>query len=282
MINSIVLPDGAGTYTLPNTNVILQGVDGFGTPDPKLGQHEYSNAIGGLFLSQFYKTRRISLDGFIVASTVATYASVRRALEEAFTFSNAEKTITYTTDDGLQVTANAIIATPLQLQIVAGQVTGCGFHVELDCADPLFYSVAAASTQGGVATVTGGIILPATLPFTLTGALNGLVTVTNNGLVAVSPDSVTIQGPGSSFALSNRTTGDDFFYNASLITGDSVVFDFKRHTATKNGTTNVYGNVSGTWWKLAKGANTIILTCGGSNTTDTKFILGSRDAWLAL
>jgi hypothetical protein len=280
MITTFTIPVDGGTYTFGNSNVVVNILKGFAAPsEPKLGQHEYSYADGGLLLSQFYKTRRITIGGELTATDIATFASARRDLQRAFVFDNAEKLLQFTTDDGLNLQCNVIAATQMSLDPVAGAPTYAMWQIDLDMADPLFYAQSSTTTQGGITTVTGGVIIPVTIPVTLSATITGSLSLNNGGTAKIYPDSVTIQGPGTDFIISNKTTGEDFLYNDTLLSTDSVVFNFKRRIATKNGSTDVYGFTSGTWWRLVKGSNTVTFVVGSGNTSNTQLTAKVTDAY---
>src|SRR5919199_2978110 len=103
MLAQITIPSDGGFYTVPNIYVFIDTEGGLGNPDVKLGIHEYGNARGGSFQSQYYRSRRLPPGGWISAPDVATFAQVRRELGRAFSFLNATKTVTGVTDDGMQV-----------------------------------------------------------------------------------------------------------------------------------------------------------------------------------
>lgn len=93
-------------------------------------------------------------------------------------------------------------------------------------------------------------------------------TITNSGNVPFFPV-VKVDGPTSSFVLSNDTTGEELIYDSTLpggvaiAGGDYVEFDFFRNTAYLNGAgSNRKASIdveSSDFWTLAPGANLVTL-----------------------
>jgi len=278
MVESITIPSDGGFYTFPNSNVSLEDREGFGNPEPKVGLHEYSNAHGGLMASQYYKTRRISFSGHILAGDYASFAQARKEFFQAFSFLNAEKLLRFTTFDGRDLQCNVMAATAIR-DAQTGP-TASFYAIELTASDPLFYAQTTSSVQGGIATLTGaGFALPFAFPLALSGSLQGVLTLANNGNARVYPTQIKLIGPGTNFTVSNKTTDKDLSFNGTLSSGEYVIIDPKRRTALKNGTTNVYGSMSGDWWDLYYGNNTVTLVVGSGNTSSTGVEILWRDAF---
>jgi hypothetical protein len=281
MLQEVIIPSDGGFYSLPSSYVFLTDIDGFGNPEPKLGQHEYGNQHGGMFASQYYKSRSLALFGEISAPDQATFEQERFDLSQAFSFLNAEKLLKFTTFGGRALQCNVMIASRIRDKILGPAASS--FAIELTAADPIFYSQDLHTVLGTVATLTGtGFALPFSFPLALSGSLEGIATVTNLGNARVYPTQMKLIGPGTDFTLSNKTTGKDLFYTGSLSAGEYVIIDPKRHTAYKNGTDNVYGNISGTWWDLYYGSNSAALVVGSGNTNETGFEISWRDGYWAI
>lgn len=268
MLQSITIPSDGGFYTFPNTNVFLTGITGFGNPEPKLGQHEYGNQHGGLIASQYYRSRRLGLSGYIIGQDVASFEQERVSFFQAFSFLNAEKLLKFTTFGGKTLQCN-VIASGAIIDTQESPVASA-FALELIASDPIFYSQDSYTVLGSIATLTGaGFALPFSFPLALSGSLEGAMTLTNQGNARVYPTEIKLLGPGTNFTLSNKTTVKDLFYTGTIADGEYVTIDPKRHTAYENGVDSVYGNISGDWWDLYYGNNVATLTVGSGNTSDT-------------
>lgn len=281
MITTATIPSDGGFYTFPNTNFKLVDTAGLEIPEPKVGHHEYSNAHGGLTLSQFYRTRRIAFTGYIVADNTETFAQARKDAFQAFSFRNAEKLLTFTTEDGEELQCYVICAGKPQVRREGP--TAASIIVELDAVDPLLYTQNSSSSQGGVATLTGsGFALPFSLPLALSGSVEGILTVFNQGNAEVFPEEITITGPGTDFTITNQTTGKSLSYDGTLIAGETLVINMKTHEAYKNGTENVYEDMSGDWFNLYYGNNNLALTVGSDSTSETGHSARWRSAWIGI
>ncbi len=282
MIKSLIIPSDGGFYTISNTaaggKAYLTDIDGFGNPDPKVGEHEYANNHGGLITSQYYQSRLLTLAGYIIGQDAADFATARRDFFQAFSFLNAEKLLKFTTLNDTALQCNVMIKSRIREKQEGP--TASSFVLELKAADPLFYSQNANTVQGGIATLTGaGFALPFSFPLALSGSLEGILTLTNNGNARVYPTQIKLIGPGTNFTLSNKTTGANLLFNGTLAAGEYVTIDPKRRTAYKNGTDNVYGSMSGDWWDLYYGNNSVALVVGSGNTAATGVEIQWRDAY---
>jgi hypothetical protein len=282
MLTSLTIPSDGGFYTIPNQNVFFEQLAGLGNPDVKLGIHDYAQSRGGSFQFQDYKSRTISLGGTIKADDVATFAQVRRSLSQALSFLGELKTIQGVTDDAVDVQFDVVAASDLAFDYNAGFVNALPWSISLLLPDPFIYSQELFSAIGGVAALAGvGFSLPFSLPLALAGSVTGTINVLNNGNTRIKPQLITITGPGTNFTISNKTTGKDLFFNDTLLATDTLVIDPNRFTAYKNGVTNKYGLMSGSWWDLYYGNNTIALQVGSGNTSNTGITVSWRNAYLA-
>jgi len=280
MFSSYTIPSDGGDYVFPNSNVILQQSKGLGNPDTKLGFHDYANAHGGILQTQKYKSRTHNIGGMILGTDAATFAQVRRELGRALSFLGVTKTVQATADDGTEVQFDVVGASELAVDEEQGYKFSAPWNISLLLPDPIIYSQDLYTASGGVATLGGtGFALPFSFPLALAGTVTGTFNALNNGNAKVYPIQIKITGPGTSFLISNKTTGRDLLYNDTLIAGDYVIIDPKRRTAVKNGVTNVYGLITWSDWDLYYGNNTIALAVGSGNTSDTGISALWRSGW---
>lgn len=279
MVIEAIIPSDGGFLTFPNTNIKLIGFYGLGIPEAKGGRHEYSNANGGLFLSQHYRARRFVVEGFVNCQDNATYLETRKELFQAFSFLNAQKLLRFTLPDGRELQSYVIgVGKPTDEE--RGPSTSY-FVFELESSDPLLYSQELKTATGGVATLTGtGFSLPFSLPLALSGSVTGLLAVMNEGNFRVYPESITITGPLTDFTLTNKTTNKSLTFTGSLEEGDTLVINPKRHTAVKNGSENVYNSITWDEVDLYYGSNSFALTVGSDDTVDTGYTIAWRDAYI--
>jgi len=279
MITSIAIPRDGDDFIIDNTNALLMRIDGLGSPQTKLTKIDYPTKHGGRLISQYYDKRRIVLGGVIAQGNVNDFMTLREELSHAFAFLGEEKTIELETSDGKQLQFDAVAVSELRIRQEPGTPTSASWEIELELEDPIIYSQDIYSGTAYVTIVGGGGTVPATIPLDLsTGSTNAL-TITNNGNAMVYPISVRLYGPGTNFTIQNITLSKALQYNATLTDSEYVDFNFKNKTAYKNGSTNVYGNVSGDWWQLYAGANTITLTVASGDNNDTRVEISWRDGY---
>lgn len=279
MITSITIPKGSETFTIDNTNALLMRIDGIGTPPTKISKIDYPSKHGGKIISQYYDKRRLVLGGVIAQDTLTDFMTLREELSQAFSFLGEEKTIQLTTSDGKQLQFDAIAISELRITQEPGTITSASWEIELELEDPIIYSQTEHSGTAYVAVVGGGTPIPLTIPVDLSGGVTGDLTVTNNGNAAVFPSSVRLYGPGTNFVIQNNTTIEAIQLNTTLSDGEYVDLDFKNRTAYKNGSTNVYGHINGTWWQIQPGSNQIVLVVQSGDNENTRAEISWRDGY---
>lgn len=283
MISTFTIPSDGGFYTIPNTNVSIDHEPGLANPATKLGIHDYANNSGSSFQAQFYSSRKLTIGGYIVCPDVATFAQTRRDLGRALSFLNALKTFTGTTDDGLNIQFDAVASSELIIDEQPGRPTAAQWSIDLLIPDNVIYTQGTSTAVGSVTTLTGaGVPLPISFPLALSGTISGTIAVTNSGNARVFPSTITLTGPGTTFSIANKTTGDTLSYTGSLLSTETLVIDPKRKTAMINGTTNVYGLMTGTWIDLYYGNNVIALSVGSGDTSATGISISYKSAYLTV
>lgn len=284
MINSFQIASGAGSfYTFPNSGVLINKQEGFGSPAAKTAQHEYLALSGGLFISQYYRTRRISLGGVVYGLTTLDFETAKRDLIAAFTFSNATKELRMTDMLGNLLSVDVIKADGTSFEIIENPSTNLHayWQVDLDCPTLLFYSQTASSIEGGVTVITGGASIPSVLPMSLSAGASNAIIVNNAGNTSVFPDLIRIKGPGTTFTVTNQTIGKSITLSATLIAGEYVDIDTEKHTAVKSNGNNLFGSMSGDWLYLVRGANNVTLTVASGSTSDTKVLITWRNGYIS-
>jgi hypothetical protein len=115
-------------------------------------------------------------------------------------------------------------------------------------------------------------------------SISGGALVDNTGEVETWPV-WTLIGPGTSFTLTNDTTGQTMKIVAALLAGESFVIDTRpgRKTVTKNDGTNLYPflTTDSSLWTLAPGLNTVTATLEGA-TVDSIIDLTYRRRYLTV
>ncbi len=130
--------------------------------------------------------------------------------------------------------------------------------------------------------ISGGAAIPATIPMSLGVSLSSEQSsekiVTNEGTESTDPV-FTITGPGTNFTIGNATTDKEFILNSVLSGGDIVVIDIKNRTVVKNGTDNLYPDITGDFWSLVPGENELRFNVQSGADFDTLLTVAFRDAY---
>lgn len=127
---------------------------------------------------------------------------------------------------------------------------GATYSVLVTAPDPRRYSTVLQSQTTGLPSVTGGLVLPITLPITFsTTSTGGAFTLTNEGSIATRP-TFTVTGPAANFVISCTSPDGEITqltYSDSIGVGDTLVIDTDAHTVMLNGTVSRRRYLSGTW-----------------------------------
>lgn len=280
MIKTITVPkSSSGNFTINDASCRLQRASGFGSPPGKITDENYPTDQGARFISQYYQKRRVVIGGSISKATVATFSAYRRELIDALSFLNDMKTILLTLDDDSLLQFDAVAKSKVRLYQGPGMLTYAKWEVELELFDPILYSQAEHSDTGYVTTIEGGADIPALVPIALTGGISNELSISNAGNARIWPSSFQIHGPGTNFVINNRTIDLAFNYDAEIPDGDYIDINFREKTALLNGLSNVYGNISGDFWHIDLGTNTITLQVGSGDGAGTRIEISWRDGY---
>lgn len=155
----------------------------------------------------------------------------------------------------------------------SGKVTGT---LEFLAGDPRWYGATLESAVLNVTAPASGYGFDKSFDFGFGGGTSGAVTCTNDGTIAT-PPSLTLIGPLTNVTVANETTGESMTITYTLGSGEVLTVDFVNRTVLLGGTASRYYAMSGDWWELAPGANTIRMNASAGTGTAT---LEWRDAWL--
>ncbi len=266
-----------GTYA---SGYLLKRLGGFGMPEAKVDVKDRGNYHGARLGNYAYGRRALSLEGEIIGDDTTDYESKRRALSQACDLMDGLKTLTITTRAGLVITADVIVSAALEEPYKAGDMIRGDFRLEFVAPFPFFLSQSEHS-QNIDPFVGGGGTIPAAIPFSLAVGGTGAETVANAGNGDAFP-TVTIYGTIENPSLLNETTGESLALTYTLATStDYIVIDFYNRTVLLNGITNISQYVSGDWWRLKPGNNSIKLA-SASYSADAHAVLEWFDTYVGL
>lgn len=230
---------------------------GFGNPEIRIDIKDNGNFVGAKLGTYNYGRRIMQIEGKIVAENRSDYEEKRQALQEAVDLMSGLSKIFITTSAGSEVEIVAILNDKPVLDYNSGEAVMSDFRIELVAPMPFFLR----SIQT-VVTLTplsgGGGAIPSAIPFSLANGTQGIFNTTNIGNCKSYPK-ITLYGGMTNPVITNSTTGKSLTLTRVLGVGDYVEIDVLNHTAVLNGTENVFADISGDWWLIEKGDNTLIL-----------------------
>lgn len=131
-----------------------------------------------------------------------------------------------------------------------------------------------ASTLGVTPNLTFNLVFQ---PAGTTGP--GVAYLGNLGTASTSP-TVTITGPVISPRVENRTTGETFTLNATLVSGDTAIVDMAARTIKINGTSRLDALALGaSWVTLQPGANEVAYRSSDGTPPASTATVTWRHAW---
>jgi hypothetical protein len=152
------------------------------------------------------------------------------------------------------------------------------FSIGLVAPDPLKYSSDEHVESTGLPVSTGGLAVPFSVPFSIDSlVISGVMSVGNVGNFPTAPRLI-IYGPVEEPRVTHLESSKTIQVNMDLGVGEWLDIDLDRHTAYLNGTASRRGYISGQWWTLAKGNNTIAFN-SPNYTADALAQVVWRDAW---
>lgn len=273
-MNSITLVGADATYTFDNTKALIQTLNGFEFYDHRPVIENVPGRDGSLFVENRAGSRRLAWEGKLIGTSLTDWLSERRELLSAI--DRGLQTVQFVTDDGLSLQVEALVDRVL-LPMTSESVQHGQYALEIVAPDWRLYGQTLHSTTTGITSLSGGTPIPTAIPLSLATASIARPSVTNAGNEST-PPTLTIQGPGTGFTVQNITTGEYFTLSVNLTAGDSVTIDVVNRTVLQ-GSTNVYGNFTGTWWLLRPGVNEINFVATSGSDSSTRLTVSHRDAY---
>ena len=259
-------------------DTILREFAGFEFADVRESIDDVAGQYGSVYITSKNGKRQMSIKGDLVSSD--PFAQ-RRLLQKALRQTGTIKLIKFTTYDDLQLQCEAEVTkflAPYTHQIHE-------FLIEMIAPDWRFYSQELQSHDIAQTIVRGGMSIPANVPFSLPSPMVSDTEVSNiltNIGNETSDPIITITGPGAGFTIGNTTDDKEFFLDATLVGGDTVVIDVKKRTVVKNDVTNLYSSISGDFWSILPGENELRFLVSSGLTTDTNLNIQFRHAYAGI
>lgn len=273
VINGLTIGTWASGY-------LFRRISGFDMPDATVEVKGRGSYHGALIGNKFYGRRILSLEGEIVGSSAADYETKRRALQDALDLMDGVQTVVFTTRGGLVVRADVVLNRKLELPYVAGQVIRGDFRIEFVSEYPFLLGNSEDTVEVTIGAGGGGAI-PMAVPFSMANGATGGTVITNDGNAPAFP-TIRIYGAIQNPTLVNQTTNKILSITYTLASSTEYIdIDIYRRTAKNQAGASIKRYVTGDWWTLAVGANTIKLT-GSSESPSHKAEITYRDSYLGL
>lgn len=218
----------------------------------------------------------IQVTGDILGDSSDDYNLHRLALGRAFYPSEVSKDryigtlkVTY---PGIaeRLTAKVSLESWPELPLEALSPQAGKYNIQLKSFDPRWYGETIKEAVSIPAGATfAGRTYPKTYPksYGVTSFPAGSPILTNSGNAEASPV-ITLVGPGADISMIIEINSVQYVMtlDRTLFSGDTVVIDFASRTAVFNGTQNIYGEVSGSYWKLPPGDSIFTYVSSPGNT----------------
>jgi hypothetical protein len=257
----------------------LQSLEGWDSPDSRSQFTERESDHGAWAAPVYLGARPITLGGTIVAPSRAALELAMDQLRAAAGLTDTMLTVGEDTPKQATVRRSG---KPLMQYVTDTKAT---YSVMVTADDPRRYSTTLQSGTTYLPSTTGGLTLPAALPWTLSSTtVAGEVDATNLGDFETRP-LFTIAGPVSSpQVLCQMPDGSVRFLNYSLdlATGDVLVIDTDAHTVILNGDASRRRFLATpTGWPTFPAGSTVacLFRAGGYNSTATLTVTW-RSAWM--
>lgn len=256
-------------------------IDGWnGSPDVRLGGTDRVQDHGQFDGPTFFASRVITVAGTAIGPDKTSALLAQDIISSVATWDPSQTYLMRVSEPG-RPTRRAQVR--LNAATKVGAFTGLSFEwqLQLKSPDPRRYDdVESLLTLHPPTGASGGVTLPATVPWTLstTGVSTSSGVATNAGTVATRP-TVTLHGPLVDPQIAHVDVGRSLSLSITLASDDVLVLDFDRRTVLLNGSASRSSTLtsSAAWWELVPGGNDLQFTAGGG---DGSAEVRWRSAWL--
>lgn len=232
----------------------------------------------GAWVSPQYATPRVlGVKGRLIASS-GTWDDATRAWDrlQAATPFRAVAGIVISTGEGTVADQTALIRQH-EKPVITRFGNRIDFSLSLLAPDPRKYAVASQSLALVLPNNTGGLTPPLTPPLTPTGTSTVSQGVALNSGTTDAPVTIALPGPCPAGAvIANTTTGQAIKVMDAISAAETLIIDTATGAAYVNGQAR---KVTGTWWSLVPGSNTISFYATGGYDPAASATITWRSAW---
>ncbi len=238
---------------------LVRELKGFSLPGKDHISARAPQQHGATYVDTFFRPRQCALVIYVKGCNANDFQAKHRALVRAFNpLDDCQFRIQTDGGDRYTLTCRPVTAMALNRH----NAISADVLVQLVADDPFFHTP--EEEEDFTAAMCAGLTIPFTFPAIIAEVLmTGAMTITNDGHVSIFP-LFTINGPCTNPDFFNDTTGETLTISETVAAGDVLTVDMGQRTAIITGgggaETNVLGSVSGVWWALDVGDNTIRIT----------------------
>jgi len=266
-----------------NDMTSLKSVSDVGAADIALDEYGRGGRSGRVLSTPFYRGFAISMEWFITARSYPDLITQRDRLARLFRLkpdkdTEQKRTLGFELANGVIKEIDVIFA-PYRGNITPQDSTTSLLQINAKSEVEFFTSRTEKTATVGVYD-GGGFGIPMGIPLDMSVSPSQQASVLNNEGNAEYYPLITISGELNAFDLTNETIDQTISYGVALESSDVLVLDMYNRTAVLNGSDNALANITGDWWYLDSGNNSIKLTTTGTPTGSA--LITYKDAYRGL
>lgn len=257
----------------------LGGIDGWDGSSVRVTQSDRQQDHGVWLAPTYLGDRPLTLTGTISAMS---QADLDTAIDQLLAACSLTDTTLVVNDSTPRQATVRRSGKPIIQRITDTLAT---YSLLMTAADPRRYETTLQQVVTGLPVTSGGLALPATLPWTLSATTTGSVSATNRGTFDTSPV-LTLTGPVSQPVISARYADGSLrqltYYGADLATGESLVIDTDARTVMQGGASRRrYMRFTGGEWPTIPAGQTVVYTLQAAAYNATaRLSVAWRSAWI--
>lgn len=250
-------------------------LQGWGSPKGTLTVTQKPRAHGGYRSESFLTPRTITVAGTIQAPTSALLAQARHALNAACSLNDTTFSVTEYGE-----TLSATVTRQDEVLYGDETETWTTFSIQLVAEDPLRYGTPITATTN-MASTSGGLTLPVTLPLTIGATvIAGTVGIFNPGDIA-SNFKMRIDGPGPGPVITVVNAAGEFILSSTytLGSGNWLDIDTSAQSMRENGQASRSGYLETAQWPMFVPGNNSFSLSGHSYSASTLLTVYASPAY---
>lgn len=252
-LDSIKIINGRYEYTFEE----IGDLAGFDYPDTRITIEDMAGEQSAEYVASKFGRRRLSWRAILKEDKLDTLTDLQRAIKVGNL-----KTIKFNPYPRMELQAEVEIERYTNPYKNGRRI----MLIEAVAPDWRFYSQIKEIIHIPKTIITGGLDIPADVPFDIYTTNNFGNTLQNKGDQETDPI-FTLHGPGTRFTIRNEATDEEFIINYTIGENDVIVLDKKKGSVVLNGVHDIFSAKTGEMWDIAPGNNVITFNPIGSGDT---------------